>query len=77
MTTPSPQPETLDFLRALQPYLEAFSERDCGRRAVLLSEALAPDAEIWGPTRVFTGYTEISEKIAGFHRARVLAATVG
>ena len=28
---------------------------------------MTPDAEIWGPKRVFAGYEQISEKIGGFH----------
>lgn len=28
---------------------------------------MTPDAQIWGPQRVFAGYQEISEKIEGFH----------
>ena len=56
------------FLDPLQPYLEAFAERDPVRRAELLARGLTPDAEIWGPKRVFKGYVEISEKIDGFHK---------
>jgi hypothetical protein len=56
------------FLRPLQPYMAAFVEHDAERRLALLAEALSPTAEIWGPSRVFTGYAEISEKIAGFHK---------
>ena len=29
---------------------------------------MTPDAQIWGPRRVFAGYPEISEKIEGFHK---------
>ena len=56
------------FFEPLKPYLEAFAERDPGRRAELLAQGLTPHAEIWGPKRVFAGYAEISEKIEGFHR---------
>lgn len=56
------------FLNVLKPYLEAFAEADPIRRVELLTEAMSPTAEIWGPKRVFAGYDEISEKIAGFHR---------
>jgi len=56
------------FLSALKPYYEAFAEQDEGRRMKLLSEAMTPDAEIWGPQRVFAGYEQISQKIAGFHQ---------
>ena len=56
------------FLVSLKPYLEAFTERDLDRRLSLLAQGLTPDAEIWGPKRVFAGYAEISEKIEGFHR---------
>ena len=60
--------EASAFLQPLKPYLEAFVEHGLERRLGLLAEALATDAEIWGPTRVFTGYAEISEKIVGFHQ---------
>jgi len=56
------------FLRVLQPYYEAFAEHDEGHRLELLRVAMIPDAEIWGPIRVFAGYEQISEKISGFHR---------
>ena len=56
------------FLESLRPYLEAFAERDPVRRAELLARSLTPNAEIWEPKRVFTGYAEISEKIDGFHK---------
>lgn len=55
------------FLRVLKPYYEAFAEHDEGRRLELLRMAMTPDAEIWGPKRVFAGYEQISQKIAGFH----------
>ena len=58
--------EAQSFLLPLQPYLEAFVERDPHRRLELLTMGLTPEAEIWGPKRVFTGYAEISEKIDGF-----------
>ena len=60
--------EAADFLVPLKPYFEAFAEHDPVRRIELLALAMTPDAEIWGPKRVFAGYTEISEKIEGFHR---------
>ena len=56
------------FLQALKPFFEAFAEKDLERRLRLLSEAMTPDAEIWGPKRVFAGYEQISEKISGFHK---------
>lgn len=56
------------FLEPLAVYFEAFAEHDPVRRAALLARCLTPDAEIWGPKRVFAGYVEISEKIAGFHK---------
>jgi hypothetical protein len=56
------------FLEPLKLYLEAFAEDDPALRLQLLSRALTPDAEIWGPKRVFAGYQEISDKIEGFHR---------
>ena len=56
------------FLDALRPYMAAFVEHDCARRLALLQEALVPGAEICGPSRVFAGYAEISEKIDGFHK---------
>lgn len=60
--------DDLQFLRVLKPYYEAFAEHDEGRRLDLLRVAMTPDAEIWGPQRVFAGYEQISEKISGFHR---------
>ena len=56
------------FLRVLEPYYEAFAEHDEGLRLELLRVAMTPDAEIWGPIRMFAGYAQISEKISGFHR---------
>ena len=56
------------FLQALKPYYEAFAEKDEATRFQLLRTSMAPDAEIWGPKRVFAGYEQISEKITGFHR---------
>ena len=56
------------FLRVLKPYYAAFAEQDQGQRLELLRTAMTPDAEIWGPARVFAGYEQISEKISGFHR---------
>jgi hypothetical protein len=55
-----------DFLKVLKPYYEAFAEKDADRRFELLGAAMSPDAEIWGPGRVFAGYEQISEKIDGF-----------
>ena len=55
------------FLHSLKPYYEAFAERDPIKRLEFLSVAMTPDAEIWGPKRVFAGYEQISEKITGFH----------
>ena len=60
--------EAQSFLLPLKPYLEAFVERDPRLRLELLTKGLAPEAEIWGPKRVFTGYAEISEKIEGFQK---------
>ena len=56
------------FLKALQPYYEAFAERNEAERLRLLSLAMTPTSEIWGPKRVFAGYEQISEKIKGFHK---------
>jgi hypothetical protein len=56
------------FLSSLKPYYEAFAEHDDNRRLQLLRAAMTSDAEIWGPKRVFAGYEQISEKIAGFHQ---------
>jgi hypothetical protein len=56
------------FLDALEPYYAAFAEHDQSARMVLLQLAMTPDAEIWGPIRVFAGYQQISEKISGFHQ---------
>ena len=55
------------FLEPLKPYFEAFAERNAVRRTELLETCMTPDAEIWGPNRLFAGYGEISEKIAAFH----------
>jgi hypothetical protein len=55
------------ILKTLVAYHEAFAERDTARRLDLLARSMTPDAEIWGPKRVFAGYAAISEKIAGFH----------
>lgn len=57
-----------DFLAALKPYYEAFAEYDDEKRLRLLQSAMTPNAEIWGPKRVFAGYEQISEKIVGFHK---------
>jgi hypothetical protein len=56
------------FLAALKPYYQAFAEHDHAIRLQLLQAAMTPDAEIWGPKRVFAGHGQISEKIDGFHR---------
>ena len=56
------------FLLPLKPYLDAFVEHDSARRLDLLEQGLASSAEIWGPKRVFAGYSDISEKIEGFQR---------
>ena len=57
-----------DFLRVFKPYYQAFAEQDEGRRMELLKASMTETAEIWGPKRLFCGYQEISEKIAGFHK---------
>ena len=56
------------FLSVLKPYYEAFGEQEESNRLRLLRAAMTPEAEIWGPKRVFAGYEQISEKIVGFHR---------
>ena len=56
------------FLAALVPYNEAFAEADRDRRLALLTRSMLPNAEIWGPKRVFAGYEQISEKIEGFQK---------
>ncbi|MEO8186175.1 MAG: hypothetical protein ABI580_02280 [Burkholderiaceae bacterium] len=56
------------FLSDLKPYYEAFAEHDESSRLRLLRIAMTSGAEIWGPIRVFAGYEQISEKIAGFHK---------
>ena len=56
------------FLRPLVGYCEAFAARDHAHRFKLLAVSMTPDAQIWGPKRVFAGYQEISEKIEGFHK---------
>ena len=55
------------FLSVLKPYYEAFGEQEEANRLRLLRAAMTPEAEIWGPKRVFAGYEQISEKIVGFH----------
>lgn len=65
-TDPDTQHQTL--LRTLVLYHEAFAERYVARRLDLLARSMTPDAQIWGPKRVFAGYGEISEKIEGFHK---------
>lgn len=56
------------FLSVLKPYYQAFAEYEEVKRLRLLQAAMTPDAQIWGPKRVFAGYEEISQKIAGFHQ---------
>jgi hypothetical protein len=56
------------LLKTLIAYHEAFAERNAARRLELLGRSMTPNAEIWGPKRVFAGYEAISEKIEGFHR---------
>ena len=55
------------FFGILTVYLEAFAEHDPVHRCELLACCLTADREIWGPNRMFVGYTAISEKIAAFH----------
>ncbi|HEY1329820.1 MAG TPA: hypothetical protein VGI14_23005 [Casimicrobiaceae bacterium] len=64
----NPGVELSSFLATNQLYFEAFAERDANRRGELLARCMTEDAEIWGPNRLFAGYTAISEKIAAFHR---------
>ncbi len=64
----TPAMDASAFLDALNPYMAAFLEQDHARRLKLLQRALVPEAEICGPSRVFAGYAEISEKIDGFHK---------
>ncbi len=52
---------------ALKIYFAAFAEQDRSRRLILLAQCLTEEAEIWGPSRVFSGYESISEKIESFH----------
>ena len=59
--------EQLALLETLIAYHEAFAERNAGCRLELLGRSMTPNAEIWGPKRVFAGYEAISEKIEGFH----------
>ena len=59
--------DEFQFLHVLEPYFEAFDEHDEIRRMQLLHKAMTPDAEIWGPKRLFAGYEQISEKITAFH----------
>ena len=58
--------ESDPFHLPLLSYMTAFVERDPARRLAPLAESMSPTAEIHGPKRVFIGYAEISEKIAGF-----------
>src|SRR5438876_2696278 len=44
------------FLRAFVVYHEAFAEHEPARRLELLASSMTPDAQIWGPKRVFAGY---------------------
>ena len=60
--------EQQELLQTLVLYHEAFAEDDVARRLDLLSRSMTPDAQIWGPKRVFAGYEEISDKIDGFHK---------
>lgn len=60
--------EAPSFLQPLKPYLDAFVEYDAARRLELLEQCLTPGADICGPSRVFVGYAEISEKIDGFQK---------
>lgn len=60
--------EASSYFRPLKPYLDAFVEHDAAKRMALLEQSLTPGAEIRGPTRVFSGYAGISEKIDGFHK---------
>ena len=55
------------FFAVLEIYLEAFAEHEPVRRGELLARCFTADGEIWGPNRLFVGYTAISEKIAAFH----------
>jgi hypothetical protein len=55
------------FFDTLVVYLEAFAEHDPVRRGELLARCFTADGEIWGPNRMFVGYSAISEKIAAFH----------
>lgn len=59
--------DTSAILKVLEMYYKAFAEEDPNRRSELLAGCLTPDAAIWGHSEVYTGYTAISEKIAGFH----------
>lgn len=58
---------TSAILEVLAIHYEAFAERDAQRREMMLARCLTPDAEIWGHSQVFAGYSAISKKIAGFH----------
>lgn len=60
--------EAAAFLRVLEPYHAAFVERGLPRRLELLRQALAPTAQICGPSTVYTGHEAISGKIDGFQR---------
>ena len=55
------------FDATLKVCFAAFAETDRVRRQELLLRCLTEDAEIWGPQRVFKGYSSISDKIDGFH----------
>jgi len=54
------------FLKVLEPYMRAFTERDVVRRQDLLRESMTETAEIYGPKVPFTGYEQISVKIDWF-----------
>ena len=43
------------LLKTLIAYYEAFAERNAARRLELLGRSMTPNAEIWGPKRVFAG----------------------
>ena len=64
----SPNMEPSAFFQSLRLYLDAFAEHDSARRFHLLEQSLISNAEVWGPTSIFTGYAEISEKIEVFHK---------
>lgn len=61
--------DTCAILKVLEIYFEAFAEKDANRRGELLARCLSPNAEIWGHSQLFAGYSAISEKIAAFHNS--------